>query len=218
MSRVSTVLKAAASIGLFGAVLSLTGCAAACACTPVVAPAGSPTTPVPATQLPTPACYELTEVGDGPPRTIDLITQVSDSVLLGEVLAIERAIFNTSDGRRPDHNRPRGPGYEPGVLTPLNVQVESQIAGDEQPSSVRVVIEGGEADCIVHRVDGTPRLEEGARYVFFLQPSKDAEGIRHPELPRVVAAWPVGVDGVVRTEEDGRLTLHELETKVREAP
>lgn len=142
---------------------------------------------------------------------------VSDSVVLGEVVTIEPGIFNTRDGKRPDPSRGHGPGYEPGVQTPINVQVTSVIAGDEQAGTIRAVIEGGAADCIVHRVDSAPSVERGQSYVFFLQPSKDAEGVRHPELPGVVAAWLVDADGLVRTEEDGTLTIDELEARIRDS-
>ncbi len=181
------------------------------------APPDDPTTASasPAPRAPRPECYGLNEYVEGPPRTIETVMTVTHAVIVGDVVSIEAGMFNTRDGQPPDPRRPRGPSYNPGVVTPINVQVHSSIEGDEHSGTIRVVIEGGAAGCIVHRVDNAPRLERGKRYALFLQPSKDAGGVRHPELPGVIVGWPVDADGLVQTEEDGVLTLDEFEAKVR---
>jgi hypothetical protein len=65
-----------------------------------------------------------------------------------------------------------------------------------------------------HNVSNAPALTRGARYVFFLQPSKDADGNRHNELQGIVVAWPVDAGGNVMTEEDGTLTVAELRGEI----
>lgn len=57
-------------------------------------------------------------------------------------------------------------------------------------------------------------MEKGTTYVFFLQPSPDADGVRHPERPLILAAWPVKTDGSVDTEYDGPLSLGDLAAAV----
>ena len=51
---------------------------------------------------------------------------------------------------------------------------------------------------------------KGKTYAFFLQPSPDADGVRRPELPLIVVAFPVGADGSVATDYDGTLSRDEF--------
>ena len=67
---------------------------------------------------------------------------------------------------------------------------------------------------MVHNVNNAPYLQKGKTYVFFLQPSPDANRQRHPELPLVVEAWPVDGAGQVTTAQEGSLSLLQLEDLV----
>ena len=64
-------------------------------------------------------------------------------------------------------------------------------------------------------MDRTPLpLQKGGSYIFFVQPSADADGQGHPDLPVVLRAWPVDGSGQVQTPEDGSLSLAQLKDLV----
>jgi hypothetical protein len=67
---------------------------------------------------------------------------------------------------------------------------------------------------VEYRVSNPPDLQKGKKYVFFLQPSPDADGQRHPDLPLVLEAWPVDDSGQVETAEEGSLALVTVEDLV----
>jgi hypothetical protein len=134
------------------------------------------------------------------------------AVVVASVDSIEEGIFNTPGGEPPD--RPPEEGYDPAVLTPVNLAVSSVIEGDQKPGTLRVVTPGGRAGCILHHVSNAPRVETGVTYVFFLHPSVQSNGERNPELPEMLVAWPVNDNGAVATEEDGVLTVEQLTDKV----
>jgi len=149
-------------------------------------------------------CYGINESVDTPPRTVAALSGFTDSVVIAEVKAIEGGVWNTKDGAKPE--RANGPRFSPGIQTPINLQITETILGDHGPGAIRVVNPGGTADCVEHIVDNAARVEKGKTYAFFLQPSPDADGVRRPELPLIVVAYPVGPDGSVATEYDGTLS------------
>jgi hypothetical protein len=162
-------------------------------------------------------CYGINESVDTPPNTIASVMTVTDSVVVGVVTRIEEGIFNTPSGAAPDPSRKPGPGYSPGVVTPIDLDITSVLAGDDQRDPLRVVNPGGTAGCVVHTVSNAARVTKGGTYVFFLQPSRDSNGEARPDLPLILVAWPVDADGNVRTEEDGTLTMEELRARIAKA-
>lgn len=153
-------------------------------------------------------CYGINESVDTPPRTIAALSEFTDAVVIAEVKAIEGGVWNTKDGAKPE--RANGPRFNPGIQTPINLQITETIRGDDGPGAIRVVNPGGTADCVEHVVDNAARVEKGKTYAFFLQPSPDADGVRRPELPLIVVAYPVSADGSVATEYDGTLSHDEF--------
>jgi hypothetical protein len=159
-----------------------------------------------------PRCYGISEAVDTPPLTIALLMTVTTAVVVASVDSIEEGIFNTPGGVAPD--RLSEEGYDPGVLTPVNLTVASVIEGDQGTGTLRVVNRGGKAGCITHNVSNSPHLKTGVTYVFFLHPSVYSNGKYRPELPEIIVAWAVNANGTVATEEDGVLTVEELTNKV----
>ncbi|HLO36737.1 MAG TPA: hypothetical protein VK194_11665 [Candidatus Deferrimicrobium sp.] len=139
----------------------------------------------------------------------------STMVVVAEVKSIEAGVWNTTDGRQPDRGVKNGPKFNPEVETPINLQVDDPWFGDAGPGALRVVNPGGSAGCVEYHVSNAPDPQIGRTYVFFLQPSPDADGQRHPELPLVLEAWPVDDTGQVETPHDGSLSLASLEDLVR---
>ena len=187
-------------------ILLAAGLMGACSAGPG-APTPQPTeAPAESTSDPTgdPNCYGINESVDTPPRTVAALSRFTDSVVIAEVKAIEGGVWNTKNGSKPE--QARGPRFNPGIQTPINLQILETIRGDHGPGAIRVVNPGGTADCVEHIVDNAARVEMGKTYAFFLQPSPDADGVRRPELPLVVVAYPVAADGSVATEYDGTLS------------
>jgi hypothetical protein len=191
---------------LAASMLLATGLLSACTAAP-----GAPTEPTTAasagpTADPTgdASCYGINESVDTPPRTVAALSKFTDSVVIAEVKAIEGGVWNTKDGAKPEGAN--GPRFNPGIQTPINLQITATIRGGHGPGAIRVVNPGGTADCVEHIVDNAARVEKGKTYAFFLQPSPDADGVRRPELPLIVVAYPVGPDGSVATEYDGTLS------------
>jgi hypothetical protein len=149
-------------------------------------------------------CYAIDENVDTPPLTVATLSRVTTAVVIAEVKAIEGGVWNTENGAKPD--KARGPRFNPGIVTPINLQVLESVQGELGPGAVRVVNPGGTAGCVEHSVDNAAVLEKGRTYAFFLQPSPDADGDRHADLPQVLVAWPVAADGSVETPYDGTLS------------
>lgn len=156
------------------------------------------------TASPSPDCYGINESVDTPPLTIANLMPATTSVVVALLETIEPGVWNTKDGSN----------FNPGIKTLIDLQVTRTIVGDDGPVGLRVVNSGGTADCVVHNVSSSPPVEKGKTYVFFLQPSPDADGVRHPELPLILTAWPVNEDGTVDSEYDGTLSVDELAAEV----
>jgi hypothetical protein len=159
-----------------------------------------------------PRCYIRNEAVDTPAYTIAFLMDYTTAVVVASVDSIEEGIFNTPGGEPPD--RPPEEGYDPAVLTPVNLAVSSVIEGDQEAGPLRVVTPGGRARCVLHQVSNAPHVETGVTYVFFLHPSVQSNGKRNPELPEMLVAWPLRDDGTVQTTEDGVLTVEQLTDKV----
>lgn len=181
---------------------------------------GANSSPAPSTVAamppqPSPECVVMDESVNAPPATVANLTQWSSIAVVAEVKSLEAGVWNTKDGKQPGQGVKGGPKFNPAIVTPVNLQVDDTWLGDAGPGALRVVNPGGKAGCSEWHVNIAPALQKGSTYVFFLQPSPDADGQRHPELPEVLRAWPVDATGQVQTPEDGSLTLVQLEALVR---
>jgi hypothetical protein len=139
------------------------------------------------------------------------------AVVIAEVRSIEEGIFNTPGGERPDPSRGPGEGYNPTVLTPVNLSVSDALYGPDGRNELRVVNAGGKAGCIEYQVMDAPRLDVDRTYAFFLRPSTFSDEKPRPELPEISEAWPVDEDGKIETAEDGVLSVDELAERIEDA-
>ncbi len=192
-------------IALFGGLLA--------ACT--AAPGGPRGSPAAAASAEAAECHAINESVDTPPYSVQFLMDFATIVFVAEVRSIEAGVWNTQDGKKPPKGAKNGPKFNPAVVTPINLQIDATFFGDAGPGAIRVVNPGGTADCVEHHVSNAPVLQKGKTYVFFVQPSPDADGVRKPELPQVLAAWPVLADGSVKTSVEGTLPLNEVEELVR---
>lgn len=198
--------------------LALTALLAACVSGPA---AGASSSPGPGdaaavTAQPSPDCIGTDVNVDAVPPTVANLMGFSTDVFVAQVKSIEAGVWNTKDGAQPGQGVKAGPKFNPAIVTPVNLQVTDTWVGDAGPGAIRVVNQGGTAGCSQWNVNIAPDLQKGGSYVFFLQPSTDADGQGHPELPVVLRAWPVDATGQVETPEDGSLTLVQLEGLVRD--
>lgn len=166
-------------------------------------------------QAPTPECYGMNESVDTAPLTVANLMPFSTVVVVAEVKSIEGGAWNTKDGTQPSQANRKSGKFNAGIVTPINLQVDDAWFGQAGPGAIRVVNPGGTSGCVEHRVSNAPVLVKGNTYVFFLQPSPDADGVRHPELPLVLAAWPVDAAGNVETAEEGSLDIAQVEALVK---
>lgn len=203
LHRRSRLLGLVALAGLLGA------CVAAPAADAITSPAPS------SAPQSSPDCYGSNESVDTAPATVANVMPFTTIVVVADVKSLEAGVWNTKDGKRPDKGVKNGPRFNPAIETPVNLQVDDTWVGDAGPGALRVVNPGGTAGCLEYHVSNAPDLQKGKRYVLFLQPSPDADGQRHPELPLVLEAWPVDGTGQVATAVEGSLALTQLEDLVR---
>lgn len=90
------------------------------------------------------------------------------------------------------------------------MSIERSLTGARLPGKLTIVVEGGEVDCIVHRVSPSPRIDLGGTYVLFLRPSVGADAKPREDYPLAFEAFPVDKDGTVTTAEDGVISVEEL--------
>lgn len=190
--------------------LALTTFVGAC-----VSGAGASSSPVPSditaiNPQPSPECITTDVNVDAIPPTVANLMGFSTDVFVAQVKSIEAGVWNTKDGTPPGKGVKAGPKFDPSIVTPVNLQVTDTWFGDAGPGAIRVVNRGGTAGCSAFNVNIAPDLQKGSTYVFFLQPSTDADGQGRPDLPVVLRAWPVDANGQVQTPEDGSLSLAQL--------
>jgi len=166
-------------------------------------------------------CKVVSVAAELAPYTITSLAAEGKGFVFGEVKAIQPAIYNTLDGKRPRNFQPQqASAAEPGtlgqILTPVVVQADQILSGDAATGPLSVVVQGGTIGCDSMRVDVAPVVEVGQRYVFVLADAFDADGLKLPNLALVRFAWPVGTDSVVATPE-GALPLADLAQIVAKA-
>jgi hypothetical protein len=197
--------------------VALTALLAACISGPA---AGASSSPAPSdasavAAQPSPDCITTDVSVNAVPPTVANLMGFSKIVVVAQVKSLEAGVWNTKDGAQPGQGVKAGPRFNPAIVTPVNLQVTDTWFGDAGPGAMRVVNQGGTAGCSQWNVNIAPDLQKGGSYVFFLQPSADADGQGHPELPVVLRAWLVDATGQVETPEDGSLTIAQLESLVR---
>lgn len=216
--RPSSTLFAGIAIALL-----LLGCTAPLGATTSSDPPAASTATTPTSGVPGTAgdCQVVSVAAELAPYTIASLAAEGKGFVVGDVKAIQPAIYNTLDGKRPRNFQPQqASAAEPGtmgqILTPVVLQADQILSGDAATGSLRVVVQGGTIGCDSMRVDVAPVVEVGQRYVFVLSDAFDADGLKLPNLSLVRFAWPMGADGVVATPE-GALPLANLAQTVAKA-
>lgn len=212
---------------VYATVLLLTGCETAGSISvPPDASVGETTltpssAPSPSTVASTDGCGSANISVDYAPFTTSTLAGYGWGFAVGTVTSIEPAIFNTPDGSmptgfmvKPGLGKPRANGK---IYTPIDVQVDQAISGPMKPGVDRVLIEGGTVGCYTTRVDVSPVVEKGARYVFVVTDAQDSGGTSLLGLQEAKFAWPVDAVGTVETV-DGPMTLDQLGQVVAKAP
>jgi hypothetical protein len=138
--------------------------------------------------------------GTSAPYTIASLAAEGKVFVVGEVTAIEPAMFNTADGKKPPGWGARS-SVSAKIVTPVVLQVEQVLRGEIRPGEIRVLIWGGTVGCWTMTVDVAPRVELGQRYVFILTQALDANGKNLLDLQEMKFAWTVDSNDVVQTHE-----------------
>jgi hypothetical protein len=182
------------------------GCVAAgsITATPNLSPGSStPTPPSQPTLDPTDGCGTGNLWVDYAPYTTATLASYGWSFVVADVKSTEPAIFNTADGKKPRGFMAKPVAGTPGsngkIYTPVVVQVDRAISGQTKPGANRFLIEGGTIGCYTTRLDVSPNVEKGARYVFIVTAAQDADGKKLLDLQEAKFAWPVDANGVVQT-------------------
>jgi len=195
---------------------------AAAACTPPVgADLQSRPASAPASATASPDCVLKAETGDTFGRiTIASLVGSGVQFAAGTATGYEPASFNTPDGRRPaDWTLGGGAGGGPyeTIYTPVDVEIDLPLTTAAPPAGPgRVLVRGGKVGCDSLEGPGA-RPEIGSRYVFLLEPARDAKGDPFGQWQEAIDAWPVDSSGTVGTLE-GPLSLPDLRARVDPAP
>jgi hypothetical protein len=152
------------------------------------------------------------------PYTVATLAQ-SGIFVVGTVNAVEPAIFNTSDGKRPRGFAKSGPDVSPQpngkIFTPVVLKVDTVLSGNVKAGAVSVLVEGGSVGCVTELVDQGPNLETKGRYVFVLGAAFDADAKVLPNALEMKLAWPIDGNGIVQTV-DGPMSIDSLSAAIRQ--
>lgn len=144
--------------------------------------------------------------------TIAQETAASSQVILGPVVSVEPARWNTPDGAPASADKIAATT----VYRNVTLSVETSMKGTAG-ATVTLRVPGGRAGCELFVPDGIPLdIGVGDRLALFVQdlPALDARAVR---LPTVVDAWPVLDGATVVTPADGQLSVDAFVTAVKAA-
>jgi hypothetical protein len=151
------------------------------------------------------------------PYTIAALVGRAKSGFVGTVNRVEDGIWNTATGAQPSLQAREGPGFDPEILTPVDVVVDGVVSGKGQRGSLRALNEGGRSGCSSVKVPSAPVMSIGRQYVIWTRPGRDLDGRQRPDLDVVITAWLVDRAGRVSTEEDGAMSIELLLSRVADA-
>lgn len=180
---------------------------------------GFASTPVPLApdvpaEPPSGKCLAHDFVVDGVPPTVEAVTRIASSVIVGTVTGVGPGQWNTPDGDLPTAEDD---------ITPLNVmrflriEVQQQVMGEQGAEKVRTVwVNGGTIGCHQFSYSGYPNaIEAGQRYVLFLGFATPKTG--QVEVQQVYEMWSIDENDDVSTPEDGGVPLSALVETIRAA-
>lgn len=156
-------------------------------------------------------CMFVRSILDRLPPTVEAMAAVRASIVVGTVVEVGLAQWNTEDGRVPEALDELSPDD---VLRLLRVAVDDAWVGNLN-GTITVWIKGGSIGCwqFLH-ADFPNELEKGQQFVLFLDGvAPHAGGLTG--AGRVLQMWPVGDGGTVATPADGRLATSELRGRLQ---
>ena len=148
-----------------------------------------------------------------PYMTTSTLASYGWGFVVATVTSVEPAIFNTTDGARPMGSS----GSNGKIFTPIDVQVDRVMSGPMKAGSGQILIEGGTVGCYTTRVDMSPIVKKGGRYVFIVTDAQDPTGKSLRSLQEAKFAWPVDASGSVVTI-DGPTSVDSLAKLVAQTP
>lgn len=166
-------------------------------------------TEVPASEGPLPeaSCYNHTVSMQMIRQSVPAMVHLSSVVAVGTFAGFGPARWNTLDGHRPSHAELLA-GKPASLDRPLMIADATMLRG--RPDALTgALVRGGTSGCDTMRYSFTPELQSGTRYVYFLAPTSDIDGVVRDSVG-LIDAWPVDTAGVVNTRRDGPLPLTEL--------
>jgi len=209
-----TVLDRARRAALLGAAVLMVACIAPAGVSP--SDSGSPTLALPSapTLAASPSADEdcLSSVlhEDGPPETIEYLSNQMAVILVGTLEGFGTPYWSTPDGQRPPVDARK---EEPFTLyTPVKVNVagEGEIKGT-RPDAEGAVVWGGQLGCDIFTEADGPQLSVGSRYVFFFYESTN----NGEPFKRLMTAWPIGPNNEVNAPHEGARPLGQAIRELR---
>lgn len=196
---------------------------AACAPAPRFAAPAAPATPSPTPFVDVPldsrgpvppGCYEVVAQPSQEAPSIEHLTRIASSILVGTFEGHDAARWNTPDGHRPTPSELMETSAR--LHRPLRITVERAISGEPDDAG-HAFDPGGRLDCDLTALAGGRELTLGRRYVFFLMAVTNSVGAMVGDL-QLIDAWPVGADGIVETPGEGSKPLADLVEAVERVP
>lgn len=167
-----------------------------------------PLAPAAPAEAPWDDCSGQVEIIDGLPPTVEFMSSLSSSVILGSITEVGPGRWNTEVGRAPADEADISPHI---VMRLLRVEVEQQLAYSANSApTLTVWVRGGTIGCSRFSYSEFPdEIEPGQRFVFFLDDHLAPEN-GPVEVQRVYQMWPVDAERRVTTPVDGVVTVEEL--------
>jgi hypothetical protein len=163
---------------------------------------------------PEPSCFNIHVIIEPIPQTMDAMSRISTVIVAGTFDRYGPTRWNTPDGVRPSQAMiQRKPAR---LIRPLLVTVDTTLRGQGVPLGAAQV-RGGELGC--DRVDYSDEIDlaVGSRYVFYLGPVGNSDGVVGTRL-QLSEAWSLGSDNVARTRLEGPQPISEITTVAQSNP
>jgi hypothetical protein len=156
-------------------------------------------------------CIQARVVRDLTALTVDNMTVAAPVIAVGRFDGYRATRWNT-----PDASRPRSARDGAILERPMEIAVTTLLRG-EPAAFTNAVHSGGELGCDYVFFNDDRALDVGARYLLFLSPVSDSDGVLRGKHG-LMDAWPILEGNIVRTCRDGDLPLTELIAAVNSRP
>jgi hypothetical protein len=204
----------AAAITLFSVGCGAGGPATPSTTPPVDEPSATALAPRASASLaarPSADCIQARVIRDLTAMTVENMTATARVIAVGTFDGYRATRWNT-----PDASRPRSARDGAILERPMDITVTRLLRG-EPAAFTNAVHGGGELGCDYIVYSDGRALEVGARYVVFLFPVSDSDGVLRGKHG-LMDAWPILEGNIVRTCRDGNMPLTELIAAVSSRP